>query len=207
MKEDALQSLLIAGFALLAIVVTANLALTLMLIRRINRVPAGMGLPPGMEVGLKKDTPAPDFRAETLSGEPVTLADYAHKAVSFIFISSKCPPCVEKLPALQALAPQARQAGVEIVLVTGDSDRATISALVTQYRITLPVLIAPFEQNSFLIDYKAQATPSYCTLNQHGRVAGSGLMEPGWEKQLMGDWVSAGHPSAHPGRQVLPSAG
>ena len=181
----------VANSVLLWIVVLLNLLLTIALIRRFNDMSTNLSAFADMDVGLEKGSSAPDFQAQTLAGETVTLADYAQKAVSFIFVSPHCSPCLEKIPKLNALAAKAKQAGVEMLLVNTDGDKAETEAFVKKHNVTLPVLIAPNESNSFASDYKALATPSYCSLNQDSHVAAAGMFQPGWEEQLTQAWVTA----------------
>ena len=176
-----MQPILVTNLVLLWIVLLLNLLLTIALIRRFN----------DMDIGLEKGSLAPDFQAETLTGETVKLADYARKAVSFIFISPHCSPCLEKIPKLNALAAKAERAGVEMLLVNTDGDKAETAAFVEKHNVTLPVLIAPSESNSFARDYKADATPSYCILNQDSYVEAAGVFEPDWEEQLARAWAAA----------------
>ncbi|MBW4687811.1 MAG: peroxiredoxin family protein [Komarekiella atlantica HA4396-MV6] len=186
-----MQSIWVTNSVLLWIVVLLNLLLTIALIRRFNRISTHLSAFTDIDVGLEKGSQAPDFQAQTLTGETVTLADYARKAVSFIFISPHCGPCLDKISALNALAPKAKQAGVEIVLVNTDGDKAETAEFVKKHNVTLPILIPSNEHNSFASDYKANATPSYCTLNQDSHVEAAGMFEPGWEKQLTSAWATA----------------
>lgn len=100
-------SISVVNLVLLWIVVLLNLLLIIALIRRFNRISTQLSAFTDIDVGLEKGSQAPDFQAEMLTGETVTLADYARKAVSFIFISPHCSPCLEKIPTLNALAPKA----------------------------------------------------------------------------------------------------
>lgn len=173
--------ILVISSVLLWIIVLVNVLLTIALIRRLNQM-SSMTFPD--DEGLAKGTPAPDFTAETLTGEMVTLAHYAHKVVSFIFISPTCGPCVEKLPTMNDLATTARQAGVELVLVSTDGEKAAMAALVQKHHVTVPLLFAPLDHNPFARDYKAESTPFYCQLNQDGSVESSGFFGPDWEQQV-----------------------
>ncbi|MBW4666736.1 MAG: TlpA family protein disulfide reductase [Cyanomargarita calcarea GSE-NOS-MK-12-04C] len=184
-------SIWVVNSILLWIVVLLNLLLTIALIGRFNDISKHMSAFTDIDVGLEKGSLAPDFLAQTLTGETVTLADYARKVVSFIFISPHCSPCLEKIPKLNALAAKAKQAGVEILLVNTDGDKAETAAFVKKHNVALPVLIAPSESNSFASDYKAEATPSYCILNQDSHVAAAGMFGPGWEEQLTLAWATA----------------
>ncbi|MBD3886237.1 redoxin domain-containing protein [Phormidium tenue FACHB-886] len=170
-----------ANTILMWIMILLNLLLTLALIRQFNQISTLSN----MEIGLEKGSQAPDFKAETLSGESVTLSSYLGKAVSFIFVSPHCSACVDKLAKLNALAAQMKQSGKELVLVNTDGDRDTTASFVEKYQLALPILVAPFERNPFASTYKANATPSYCTLNPESYVEASGVLESDWEAQLI----------------------
>ncbi|MEM8535434.1 MAG: TlpA disulfide reductase family protein [Chloroflexota bacterium] len=191
-----MQSLLVVSSVLVWVVVIINILLTIALVRQFNRVLGqivpflGMGMGEKLTVGEA----APDFKAETLTGESVTLAHYARKAVSFVFISPHCDPCVEKIPTLTALSNQAKQAGVEIVLVNTEGSTSETATFVKQHGITLPVLVAPRERNSFANDYKALMTPSYCLIDQDSHVKETGMFTPGWEDKLAHAWSNASSP-------------
>ncbi len=173
---------LLASSVLLWIVLLLNLVLTIGLIRRFNQVSTQMSSFPEAEEGLDPGTPAPDFQAETLTGEIVTLANYTRKAVSFIFFSPTCGPCLEKLPTLNALVSKAEKAGVQMVLVNTDGDKEEATALVQKHSLNLPILLAPFGDNPFAEDYKAMMTPFFCLLNPDGAVEVSGSFGTKWEK-------------------------
>lgn len=163
-----MEQFLVGSSMLLWIVVLCNLLLTLALIRRINAGEVAQA-----KGGLKAGERAPDFTAETLGGEKVTLATYAQREVAFIFIAPSCNPCREALPRYDALKIKAAQSGVEIVLVSR-GEREQTRALVEEFGIQLPVLIAPESRNPFMENYKLSMTPSYCLINRQGRVQSSG---------------------------------
>jgi peroxiredoxin len=157
-----LETGLVVSSVLLWVLVVLNLLLTLALIRRINasaraqkvdRLPAG--------------TLAPDFTAQTLSGETVTRSTYAGRNVAFLFISPGCQPCHEMLPTFEALGPKAARAGVDLVLVS-NAEREATGALVDQFHL------APVNTNPFAQDYKSTTTPSYCLVNEQGKVQSAG---------------------------------
>lgn len=172
-----MQAIFVVSSVLLWVVVLLNLVLTLALVRRASA-------PDRQRVGPTPGTRAPNFRAETLSGETVDLVDYDGKAVTLLFIGAHCGPCRDFLPHYQALEPFARQAGVELVLVSVE-DAATTRAFVEEHKITLPVLVAPRERNPFTADYNISGTPIYCLLNADGTVQSAGyasLKVGGWPK-------------------------
>ena len=156
---------LIVSMVLLWIVTVFNLLLTLALVHRLHT-----GLP---RSGLKAGQIAPDFTAQTLTGENVTLRDYAGHPTTLIFISTHCNPCRKLLPEVEALGPRVTQAGANLVLVSGDGREET-QDYVREMDIHLPVLVAPRNESPFFQDYQIQSTPSYCTINQQGKVQSAG---------------------------------
>lgn len=183
------EALLISS-VLLWVVVAFNLLLTLALVRRLNATPRQDSKGAGeVKPGLKPGEQAPDFTAETLQGEQVTLATYAGKGAAFIFFSTDCNPCKEALPGLEALRPAAQRAGVELVLVS-NQDATKTRPFVEEMHVRLPVLIAPHPANPFMKDYNFNATPSYCLVDASGRVQSANHLSLQWGewKELSEQW-------------------
>jgi cytochrome c biogenesis protein CcmG, thiol:disulfide interchange protein DsbE len=78
--------------------------------------------PPGLP-----GSPAPEYRAVTLEGEPFDLAALAGEVVLLNIWATWCPPCRVEMPELQALHRELSGAGLRVVGVSVDatgSDRA-----------------------------------------------------------------------------------
>ena len=86
------------------------------------------------------------------------------------------------LPTFAVLAPKAARDGVDFILVSNGEREAT-SAFVEQFNISLPVLVAPLTTNSFTRDYQSTTTPSYCLLDEQGKVQSAGYPSLEW-----GEW-------------------
>jgi len=179
------QLLLISSIALW-IFSLLHFLITLALIRRQNKAGSAdfenaMNLPT-----LEPGKPAPDFMAETLDGAKKTLEDYVSKNIAFIFFSSTCKPCRDKLITLDKLQFKAQNAGIELLLVCLD-DRLKTQAFMQEIGSSLPVLVAPMENNSFMNDYKVNVTPSFCLMDQHGNVQLAGVMDSKWDA-VVAEW-------------------
>jgi peroxiredoxin len=172
--------LLLVSSVLLWLVVGLNLLLTLALVRKLN------GSTPRP---LKKGQRAPDFTAQTLTGEQVTLASYAGRSVALIAVSPTCGPCRDALPSYEALAPKARRAGVELVLVS-TAPVAESQAFVEEFAIHMPLIVAPEPDNPLMRDYKFAGTPSYCLIDTQGKVQASGFPGTGAWPALIESWES-----------------
>jgi len=180
-----LETAFIVSLILTWLVILFNLLLTFGIVRRLNAKSHS-----GLSVGLKEGEPAPDFIAHTLNREEVTLSTFTGHQVVFVFISPDCRPCREILPSINALGPKALIAGVELVLVSG-SDAEKTSTLAAELDISLRFLVAPLENTSFIKDYKSTNTPSYCYIDEQGKIRSSGYCGKGgasWEN-LSGAWT------------------
>lgn len=169
-----METLLVISSVLLWLVLFGNLLLTMALIRRVNtpsKTPS---------IGLQAGVAAPDFAAETLTGDIVHLSTYLGGKVAFLFISSTCVPCRDIIPKVLALAPKVTHATAQFILISSSQMQETIN-FVKEFGIDLPVLIAPRSQSPIFDDYQAIAVPSYCIINEQGIVQASGpLGEEGW---------------------------
>lgn len=165
-----METVLVISSIALWVVVLVNLLLTFALVRRIN-TNAQSDLKTGLEAGQL----APDFTASTLSGETVTRSTYDGRNIGFVFISTHCGPCHEILPGIEALKHKASQSGIELTLVSVD-DLIETQAYVEQRDIHLPILVAPRDTNSFMQDYRAAGTPSYCFVDEQGKVYSAGFL-------------------------------
>jgi peroxiredoxin len=131
-------------------------------------------------------TQAPDFTAETLDGQLVSSATYSRESVLFVFVSPTCDPCIEKIGMFNKLYFQAKQHGVNIILVCLASKGET-QVFADKYSIEVPMLVAPPENNSFMKSYKAPGTPFYCFVSNEGKVQSTGLLDSNWD-QLVQKW-------------------
>jgi signal peptidase I len=136
-------------------------------------------LNPGLPVGHV----APPFKARTLNGETVTLSHYQGQNILLLFftVSELMRKHMSSYLALAAGA-AAHQASI---LLVSSSDMDTTRAFAEELHIPLPVLVAPFETNSFFHDYHISSTPSYCFITAEGEVQRSGRAD-----DSLADWRS-----------------
>ncbi len=178
-----MQQLFTVSLILLWMLVLLNLLLTLAIIRKINTPLHSVG-------GLKNGTKAPDFFANTIKGEAYTLNSFRGRSAVLVFISSHCQPCRDLLSIIEDINLKAKHANVEIVLVMMIGSVTDAQNIIDEYKLTLPLLIAPQESNSFTQNYNIFSTPSYCFLNQEHIVVSSGIpsMEARDWSKLVKSW-------------------
>ncbi|HEX8219140.1 MAG TPA: redoxin domain-containing protein [Chloroflexia bacterium] len=182
------DQLLVISVVLLWVIVLLNFVLTLALIRKLNNSSA-LNAEVARQDGLKPGDPAPDFTAETLRGETVSLSTFLGRDTALVFVSPTCGPCRSALPRFEAALPHARRSGAELVLVS-IADADATRAFADEFNISLPVLVAPRPENTFMQDYKFNSTPSYCLIDAQGKVRLSGYpsFEGGEWRSLVDSW-------------------
>ncbi|GHC28497.1 hypothetical protein GCM10010308_52200 [Streptomyces vinaceusdrappus] len=122
--------------------------------------------------------PAPGIRGETLTGEPVALADYHGKIVLLNVWGSWCAPCRAEAPALQKVHQDTRDQGVVFLGInTRDASQRNALAFEKDYGITYPSLWDPDGRQ--LLKFKGtvspSAIPSTIVIDREGRIAARAL--------------------------------
>lgn len=156
--------------------------------RRFARTHHQPTIPP---VGLPIGLPAPHFRAKTLDGKAITLANYRGRCAVFLFILPS-QFCQAALTEYLSLAPQAARAGVTLVLVSAaelEPTRRFVSAVAP----ALPTLVAPRRSNPFVKNYHIDIFPWFCLLDKQGKVQATGPTVQGrcW-RELTAAWERQG---------------
>lgn len=162
------------------VVLLFDLFLTFALIRRLNAKSPGKPI-----IDLPKGTSAPEFAAQTLEGEAVTLATFTGRKLALIFIATYCKPCKELLPKLQTLQERASRGGIELVLVSIEGENVT-RQYVQENALTFPVLITDQKTKAFMKDYQVSGTPSFCFITAQGTIYSTGL--PHFEGEKWADF-------------------
>ncbi len=117
-----------------------------------------------IEIGL----PAPDYHAQTLGGQPASLADLRGKVVLLNGWATWCIPCQREVPALQRLYSARRTEGLEIigvnVDVSGADDR--VREFMATYGMTYPVWRDPGDVYSGV--FRAYGLPASYLIGRDG---------------------------------------
>jgi thiol-disulfide isomerase/thioredoxin len=125
---------------------------------------------------------APDFAATDMSGDTVTLADYAGKVVLLNIWATWCGPCREEMPSMQrlyeALAGDAEAEEFEIVAVSvdvplGQRDRSgnlggDLRGFAHELDLTFPILHDP--SGDIQRVYQATAVPESFLIGKDGTI-------------------------------------
>ena len=131
--------------------------------------------------------PAPVADGETLTGEPLSFADFAGRVVVFNVWGSWCPPCRAEAPDLVAAARRLAPDDVAFVGINVRDTRANAQAFVEGASIPYPSL---FDQSgSTLLGFRdslpPNAIPSTLVIDARGNVAAR-VLGPVDESTLVG---------------------
>ncbi len=140
-------------------------------------------------------SPAPEFQAKTLLGQPIRLNQYVQKPVVFFFMSPHCGICRDRLPVLNELSMAAKaRSSTEFVVVSNENTAETFTWIETirqedNTEINLPILVAPRSSSDFLKDYNPRNVhPYYCLINSEGIVQSRGPIGIGEWLDLEREW-------------------
>lgn len=113
-------------------------------------------------------TPAPELRAQDLTGATQTLDDYRGKVVLLNFWASWCPPCLREMPSMERL--RIRMEGRPLAIVALDSAETVeeVKAFLSRMKLGFSVLLDPDGSNTRR--WKVFALPTTFLLDASGRV-------------------------------------
>lgn len=128
---------------------------------------------------LAAGTPAPDFQAQDRDGRTVRLTEFSGKVVVLDFWATWCVPCLQAMPATDALARRYASRGVVVLAVNVWDSPAHFSAWLgrdQQYGgLTFVIDPRPLGHGDTAADqYGIDAIPAQCVIGRDGRVVGYG---------------------------------
>jgi len=124
--------------------------------------------------------PAPGFRLPTPGGGTLALADLAGRVVVLNFWATWCRPCVQELPALQALGARHGAEGLAVVAVNVDrDDPEAVAAFGRRLGLDLPLPLDP--KGAVRGAYRVRALPTTYLIGRDGRLAGFAMGERPWD--------------------------
>jgi cytochrome c biogenesis protein CcmG/thiol:disulfide interchange protein DsbE len=111
---------------------------------------------------------APSLAMKTLDGKTVRLADRKGRIVVVDFWASWCAPCKATFPALNTLAGELADGGVDVLAVSEDEKRKDLDGFLAGSDLRLQVLIDP--RGDAAGAFGVTAIPSMYVIDQHGTI-------------------------------------
>lgn len=111
---------------------------------------------------------APDFQLPRLDGEQFQLKQHEDEVIMLDFWATWCPPCVEGLPLVAAVADELEGKGVRFYAVNVGEDEETVREFLSEQELSVPVLL---DQDGAVSElYEASAIPQTVLIGKGGRV-------------------------------------
>ncbi len=130
---------------------------------------------------------APRFQVTTDKGTKISRTDFGGKLLVINFWATWCPPCVDEMPSLQAMAQQLGPKGVVVLGVSVDKNEASYKRFLQQARIQFETARDP--EAGISAEYGTFKYPETYVINRDGKVVQKHIgprdwMEPGLLKSL-----------------------
>ena len=111
---------------------------------------------------------APGFAVTTDSGKRITARDFGGKVLVLNFWATWCPPCVDEMPSLQAMAQQLAGKGVVVLGVSVDKNQANYQRFLQQAKIDFQTARDP--EADISAEYGTFKFPETYVIDSDGRV-------------------------------------
>lgn len=111
---------------------------------------------------------APSFQITTDKGTKISRSDFGGKILIVNFWATWCPPCVDEMPSLQAMAQQLAPKGVVVLGVSVDKNEASYKRFLQQARVQFETARDP--QANISSEYGTFKYPETYIINREGKV-------------------------------------
>ena len=121
---------------------------------------------PDLPVGISIGEAAPDFEAQTLSGETIHLSDYRGKTVLINVFASWCGPCQLEAPHLSQVYADIGGEDVEFIGLNLLESPAEVAAFKSEYGWEFPVVLN--QDGNLTKLYRPLGLPTSWFIDKHG---------------------------------------
>lgn len=111
---------------------------------------------------------APNFTVTTDHGRQVSTKEFGGKVLVVNFWATWCPPCVEEMPSLQAMAQQLGPKGVVVLGVSVDKNGASYKRFLDQAKVSFETSRDP--EANISADYGTFKYPETYIIDRDGKV-------------------------------------
>jgi peroxiredoxin len=111
---------------------------------------------------------APGFTVTTDKGRQITPREFGGKVLVLNFWATWCPPCLEELPSLEAMAKEMGPQGVVVLGVSVDKNQQLYKEFLAKARVSFETARDP--EASISADYGTYKYPETYVIDRDGRV-------------------------------------
>ena len=131
---------------------------------------------PAVPAGIGQGNRAPDFQLKTLDGQEVGLEDYRGSVVLLNFWATWCAPCVEEVPALEAVYRARQDDGFVVLGVNFQESPQEIEPFVEARDVSYPILLD--SNGQVMKTFRAAGLPVSLLIDREGviQVRHTGLL-------------------------------
>jgi len=120
-------------------------------------------------------SPAPDFSAKDISGQPVKLADLKGKVVLLDFWATWCPPCRVEIPNLLEIQRKFKDSKFVLVSVSLDRDLPAARKFVADKEMGWVHIVDRDACRDIADKYQVEYIPSTFIIDRQGKIVASQL--------------------------------
>jgi thiol-disulfide isomerase/thioredoxin len=116
---------------------------------------------------IMKDTIAPDWKLKTLSDQTLSLKETKGQLVVLDFFYKNCSPCIQALPALQALSEKYKEKGLRVIGIDPKDKKEDMVSFLKERGVNYTVLLC---DEKLARDYLVSGYPTIYLVDRNGKI-------------------------------------
>ena len=121
---------------------------------------------------------APGFEVTTDSGRKISVDNFGGRVLVVNFWATWCPPCINELPSLNAMAAELKGDGVVVLGISVDKDKAVYDKFLKKVKLNFETARDP--EADISADYGTFKYPETYVISREGKVLEKFINEQPW---------------------------